>query len=84
MGELTIESPQACRPPREPPVAIPGTSSGHSGYLQWPFGRTRHRRLESCRRHVGVISDLHDAYLVEANTSAATCQQEADGIGQNF
>ena len=53
-------------------------------YLLYPCGRLGHKRLESCRSHVGVISDSYYTKFVETNASAATREQEADGISNNL
>lgn len=62
---------EACRPARP----------GRHAAVKHPH---RSKQSESCRSHVGLISDLHDTYLVEASTSAATCEQEPYSIGKDF
>ncbi len=49
-----------------------------------PGGHHRDKKSEPSRSYLGVFSELDNTELVDANASAATCEQEADGIGQHF
>ena len=54
--------------------------AGHSG----EGGHHQAQKSEPCRSYLGAISELNNAELVDTNTSAAACQQEADGISQHL
>lgn len=44
-------------------------------------GHHQAQKSESCRSHVGVISELNNTEFFDANASTATCEQEANSIG---
>ena len=59
-------------------------ASRRSADIPDPGGHHRDKKSEPCRSHLGIISELNYADLVQAKASAGACQEQTNSIGQHL